>query len=628
MAQSTRVAGSLLVIAVAAASATAQPTPTAGSAVPAPVFADSQRAATLAQAFPEIDRLVTEFSARVPGVALGVIIDGELVHVTTRGVQDLGTKAPVTADTVFRIASMTKSVTAIAILQLRDAGKLSIEDPVAKYIPELAALPPATTDAPTLTIRHLLSHSEGLPEDNPWGDRQLARSDEWMAEAMKGGLPFSTVPGTAYEYSNYGFAILGRIVQVVSGERYDRYVTQHILGPLGMTSSSFDVAAVPLTVRAQGYRPTAREPGQYEAEVPLAHGAFGAMGGLWTSTRDLARYVAFHMSAWPARDGAEHPVLKRSSLREMQQVARHTPTSVTRQRFALDAPMWLLAGGYGYGLRINDHCDVGTFVGHGGGLPGYGSLMRWLPEHGVGLVAMGNVTYASWGQVFNEAMAALHATGALRPRVVQPSPRLVDMRDAVTRLVTGPWDDALAAGIAADNLWLDKSMDAYREQFARLGTQLGLCSDLSRFEVENALRGRWRVSCERGWLNIGITLAPTMPARVQALQVSFGTPPAARFQDAIQRVLPLIDAWNGEAARRLFAPDVDLARIEQQLQLTRLMAGGACTAGDTRMADGARAHYELHCARTDVLAEILVDATSGRVTALNVMPDGQRACVP
>ena len=105
--------------------------PVADARVPPPVFADPQRATTLAGAFAEIDRLVSAFSERahVPGVALGVIVDGALVHVVTRGVQDVDTKSPVTADTVFRIASMTKSFTVVAILQLRDAGKLSLEDP-------------------------------------------------------------------------------------------------------------------------------------------------------------------------------------------------------------------------------------------------------------------------------------------------------------------------------------------------------------------------------------------------------------------------------------------------------------------------------------------------------------------
>ena len=621
-----RLTSSLLscVIVVGVPAGAAPQAPPVHARVPPPVFTDPQRGAALAGAFPEIDRLVSAFAerARVPGVAFGVIVDGALVHVVTRGVQDVGTKAPVTADSVFRIASMTKSVTAVAILQLRDAGKLSLDDPAGEYIPELRTLATASADAPTITIRHLLSHSEGLPEDNPWGDRQLARSDDWMAGAMRAGLPFSTVPGTAYEYSNYGFAILGRIVQVVSGEPYDRYVQRMILAPLGMTSSTFEASAVPAAVRAQGYR---REGDGYAPEELLAHGSFGAMGGLWTSTRDLARYVAFHMSAWPARDDDEHPVLRRASLREMQQVVRHTHT--VAQRASLDAALAISAGGYGYGLRVSDDCLVGAHVGHGGGLPGYGSLMRWLPERGVGLIAMGNLTYTGWGGVFNEATAALRATGALRARVVQPSPRLVEMRDAVTRLVTKPWDEALADQVAADNLWLDSPVAARRARLATLAERHGACSDVSRFEVENALRGRWRIACERGWLDVGITLAPTMPARVQQLDVRGVMPPGPELQRAIAQVVSLMGTWSDAAARELFAPAVDVARVSRLLQLARLQ-GGACTAGDTRVGDGTRALFELRCDRAPLLADVVLDMPTGKVSFVNVLPDLQQSCAP
>jgi serine-type D-Ala-D-Ala carboxypeptidase/endopeptidase len=190
---------------------------------------------------------------------------------------------------------MTKSFTALSILKLRDEGKLSLDDPVTRYMPELADLPYPTKDSPVLTIRHLLTHSEGFPEDNPWGDRQLGRSDETMQDWLRAGIPFSTAPGTAFEYSNYGFAILGQVVARASGRPYADYVHEQILLPLGMRSSTFDVAAVPREHIALGY--ISQDNNDWREEPILAHGAFGSMGGLWTSARDLARYVAFLMSA-------------------------------------------------------------------------------------------------------------------------------------------------------------------------------------------------------------------------------------------------------------------------------------------------------------------------------------------
>jgi CubicO group peptidase (beta-lactamase class C family) len=227
---------------------------------------------------------VTE--AHVPGAAWGIVIDGELAHSGAAGYRDVAAKAPVDADTVFRIASMTKSFTALSILKLRDEGKLSLDDPAERYVPELKNLTYPTSDSPRITVRHLLSHSEGFPEDNPWGDRQLAASDDRFSRMLSGGIPFSNAPGIAYEYSNYGFAILGRIVSTVSGQPYATYMTNNILVPLGMRSTTFNPSSVPPNLLAHGYR---WEDAQWKEEPLLEHGAFGAMGGMLTSVRDLSR---------------------------------------------------------------------------------------------------------------------------------------------------------------------------------------------------------------------------------------------------------------------------------------------------------------------------------------------------
>ena len=171
--------------------------------VPPPQFTDPERRAKLATAFADVDRVLTDFVAanHVPGAAWGLVIDGELAHVGSAGVRDVESKAPVDENTVFRIASMTKSFTAMSILKLRDEGKLSLDDPADRYVPELKALKYPTTDSPLITIRHLLSHSEGFPEDNPWGDRQLADTDEQMSRMILGGIPFSNAPGATCHFS-------------------------------------------------------------------------------------------------------------------------------------------------------------------------------------------------------------------------------------------------------------------------------------------------------------------------------------------------------------------------------------------------------------------------------------------
>jgi CubicO group peptidase (beta-lactamase class C family) len=479
-------------------------------------FADPQRRAKLATAFADIDRMFAEHakSSNVPGAAWGIVIDGELAHSGAFGASDVAAKTPVTADTVFRIASMTKSFTAMAILKLRDEGRLGLDDPAERYVPELKGLKYPTTDSPRITIRHLLTHSEGFPEDNPWGDQQLGESEESLSRMLREGIPFSNAPGIAYEYSNYGFAILGRIVSNVSGRPYDEYVSDHVLAPLGMTATTLHPAKVPAGRLAIGYR---WEDQRWTEEPALPHGSFGAMGGMLTTIKDLGRFVGAMLDAWPPRDGPETAPIARSSLREMQQPWRPSAMRVVLDK--ANAAAHLTSTGYGYGLRITQTCQYRAIVAHTGGLPGYGSIMQWLPDYGVGIMAFGSRTYTGWGGVVGEAIDRLARTGGLQPREVRPSAALLAARDQVSQLVT-KWDDGLADRIAAMNLYLDQAKDRRRAEIESLQKTVGACKAPERFDyVENALRGQWTLSCERGQLQVAITLAPTMPPRVQHLQV-------------------------------------------------------------------------------------------------------------
>lgn len=500
----------------------------ATAAVPPARFADPDRVTKLSSTFPEIDRVFREFAERehIPGAVWGIVIGDRLVHVGVTGYRDVSARSPVDSGTVFRIASMTKSFTALAILKLRDEGKLSLDDPVERWVPELKGLPYPTTDSPRITIRHLMSHATGFPEDNPWGDQQLAVTDADLSAMMRGGIPFSNAPGVAYEYSNYGFAILGRVVTRVSGMPYRDYVTANILRPLGMTSTTLEPASVPPQRLAQGYR---WEDEQWKLEPQLPDGAFGSMGGMLTSAHDLGIYVANFLGAWPPRDGREDGPVRRASLREMQQIQRPRPAGVFLTRPG--GPPQLSSGGYGFGLGVSGDCNFAHVVAHSGGLPGFGSLMRWLPEYGVGIIAFGNRTYTGWNGPTTEALALMKATGALEPRVAQPSVALTTRRDAVTRLILH-WDDAVADSLAAVNLFLDRSRDRRRAELASFMTQVGPCRAGTGFDVvENALRGQWTMPCERGALRVSITLAPTMPPSVQYLEVAptaTADPPAER----------------------------------------------------------------------------------------------------
>ncbi len=364
---------------------------------------------------------------------------------------------------------MTKSFTAASILLLRDEGKLSLDDPAEKWIPELKGLR-ATKDSPTLTIRMLLSHDTGWPEDNPWGDQQLSIADSTLSRMIAHGIPFSHAPNTAYEYSNYAFMILGRIVSRASGMPYRQFVQTRLLTPLGMKSSTLEVGTVPKDKLTLGYR---WEDNTWKLEPQLPDGAGGPMGGMLVSPHDMGVWIANMLSAWPPSDAPETGPVKRSSLREMQQMHRTRPPQVTYD--TLTKHVTLFAPGYGFGLRIVANCNFSHIVAHAGGLPGFGSLMIWLPEYGVGLFAFGNRTYTDYSAASDSVFALLKRTGGLERRTPVPAPALVKARDQVSRLVI-KWSDALADSLASMNLYLDHSKSHRIAQLDSLHAKVGACT--------------------------------------------------------------------------------------------------------------------------------------------------------
>ncbi len=484
----------------------------AAAAYPPARFTDPDRIAKIESAFPEIDKLFGAYAAdkRIPGIVWGIVIDGQLVHVGSAGVQDLVSKSPVTPTTAFRIASMTKSFTALAILKLRDQGKLSLEDPVSKWIPQFARMELPTLDSAPLKVRQLLSHSAGLPEDNPWGDQQLAASDADLDAWLQRGLPFSTPPDTRYEYSNYAFGLLGRIVAKASGIPYEEYVHKQILEKLAMHASTFRFSEVPAAQRAIGYR--LKPDGTYLAEPPLAQGVFGAAGGLLTDAQDLGKYVAFQLSAWPPRDAPDDGPVRRSSVREMSHL--WTPANLTVRR--QDGVVQATESGYGYGLRVSTDCRFEHIVAHGGGLPGFGSYMAWLPDYGVGIFSMATLTYSGPSEPTNRAWDVMLRTGGLQRRVVPASPQLAEMRGHIINLWKH-WDDTEAKKISAMNFLIDAPASQRQQEIRKLQDEVGECADAGPVVAENWLRGQFNLTCTHGTVGAFFTLSPTQPPAIQHL---------------------------------------------------------------------------------------------------------------
>jgi CubicO group peptidase (beta-lactamase class C family) len=452
----------------------------------------------------------------LPGVAYGLVVDDSLVFSGAFGYSNLETGTPATTRTFFRIASMSKSFTAMAILKLRDEGKLRLSDPAAYYVPDMDQLIYLTRDAPPVTIFNLLTMTAGFPEDNPWGDRFLDISDADLMKLVRNGLSFSTVPSLNYEYSNLGYGLLGHIITEVSGVPFQEYITGNILHPLGMTDTYYEYAEVPQERLAQGYR---WENGQWEAEPMLHDGAFGSMGGLITTIEDFSKYISFHLSAWPPRsDPHDGGPVKRSTLREMHQL--NNP-GFLRDSNRFGNGTGPLIQGYGFGLRgIRDLNGV-LEIGHGGGLPGFGSNYMFFPQMGIGIMAFSNLTYA--GGILKETgyqvIQKLIELDLFNPRTLPVSEILEIRKEQVIQLINS-WDPELEKEIVAANLYLDRKREVRIREARDLLDSLGEIVSIGPLEPENQLRGSFMVYGTRHQLKVSFTLSPEDEPKVQWLTLT------------------------------------------------------------------------------------------------------------
>jgi len=403
---------------------------------------------------------------------------------------------------------MTKSITATCLLMLRDDGLLALDDPVAKYVPQLGKLSLPTRDSVPLTVRQLLTMSAGFVEDDPWADRHLSMTEPEFGALLEQGIPFDWAPGLVFEYSNLGYGVLGRVVREVAGISAMEFASARLFEPLGMQDTLWETSRAARERVALGYR---LEGESWVAEPPLANGAFAPMGGLWTTIEDFAQYVNLQLSAWPARDDPDPGPLRRSSLREMQQPVRFCPAPDAKSP-------WLPMAGYGFGLIAGESARDGRVVCHSGGLPGFGSHVQWLPDYGLGVFAFANLTYSPMRVVVGEAIDALVDSGTLAPRTIQPSAPLAAAFKAVRRLYDG-WDEGVISELAADNLFLDVPAERRRDEFQRLRSEHGACLDVVQPSASGAMRGTWRLQCERGAIDVTIWLAPTIPPAVQVLRL-------------------------------------------------------------------------------------------------------------
>lgn len=444
-------------------------------------------------------------------ISYALVLNGKIIHSYHEGVINRMTMKKPDDQSAYRIASMSKSFAGMAVLQLRDAGKLNMDDPIVKYIPELKGQKYSDQSA-DITIRHLLTHAAGLPEDNPWGDRQLGISQEEFMKLLNKGLTFSNNAGVAYEYSNTGFAIIGLLIERVSGKTYQQYIKENIWKPLGMHNTYWEYRDVPQDNLVHGYRWVNEK---FVEQPILGDGAYGVMGGIITSTEDFAKYMGLHQTAY-LDNSPESPVLKKSSIKEMHYKWNFNALSETG--YKSDGQRCWNAAFYGYGLRIDNNCDNLLLLGHSGGLPGYGSDWKILPEYGLGIVSLTNGTYGSPAALHNEIFPYIIAKAGLKPYSFPVSSILKQRQNELYELLPS-WQNAQKTDIFAVNFFDDNYLEHLQRDTKAAFSEAGKIIKVNEIVPENALRGTFTVEGEKKNLKIRFTLSPENPAKIQAYSI-------------------------------------------------------------------------------------------------------------
>lgn len=349
------------------------------------LFAPPGASAQLPSAPEAWDSLVSDWREGIEregivGASIGLVRDGQLVELETHGLADRERGKAVGEGTIYHWASITKTFTAISIMQLRDRGLLSLDDPIVDYVPELRGVHNPFGSMEGITIRHLMSHSAGFRGSSwPWAGSEPwhpHEPTEWSQ--LVAMMPYTTIhfePGSRYSYSNPGIIFLGRVIEAVTGDVFEAYVDKNIFRPLGMRRAYFDVTPWHLREHRSNHyfvRNGTPEPGGLDFNT----GITVANGGLNAPISDMVRYLAFltgsHM------DGIDgDAILSRGSLEEMWEPV--VPMG--------EGPLGL--GSMGLSFFLHDkHGD--RVVGHTGTQRAFYSFMYFDPDERIAVIAAYN----------------------------------------------------------------------------------------------------------------------------------------------------------------------------------------------------------------------------------------------
>ncbi|MCJ7624544.1 MAG: beta-lactamase family protein [Anaerolineaceae bacterium] len=336
--------------------------------------------ATVAKVLKTLDESIIEVMNKytLPGLALGVIHNGELVYAKGFGMADIEGEKEVSADTVFRIGSISKTFTTIGLLQLWEQGKFDLDDPVNEYLKTYQVLHD-DPDAPPVTFRHMLTHTSGIGETRNIfsvfksliGKLEIAAEpDEPVAplgEFYDGRLRAEIYPGEKWAYANHAYATLGQLIEDISGQPFEEYMIEHVFEPLGMKYTDYLLSERVMSEFAQGYN---FKKGVFKP-VPYQRIIIGAAGSIFSSVNEMAKYAAAIMNGGENEHGR---VLKAETLNVMME----SQLDIDPRVFDMGLTFWL------------EYFDKHLVVEHGGGWPGFISAFRVAPKDGLGVVAFTN----------------------------------------------------------------------------------------------------------------------------------------------------------------------------------------------------------------------------------------------
>lgn len=348
----------------------------------------------LAAGISKVDALfAAEFAKTgLASVTVGIVSGPDLVWTKSYGMADMTAKRPATKESIYRIGSITKQITALMLLQLVEKGKVNLSDPVEKYLPEVNRIKRRWPNAPPITLVQLATHTSGLirePADTEtYLVGQVARWEETMMAAFS-RTSYQFEPGTHYSYSNIGYAVLGAALARAAGEPYIDYVKKNILVPLKMLSTVFEQNDQIMPILANGYiiRGTEADPEPAARDLRLGRGYKVPNGALFTNISDLARFVSFEMGFGP-----ESVLPKQVWL-----------DNLTRSNSSNGD----LTSGYGVGFQLQRRGNL-VIRGHGGSVAGHHAGAYFHLPSQTGLIFLRNAGGGGFGsEVVMEAFRAL-----------------------------------------------------------------------------------------------------------------------------------------------------------------------------------------------------------------------------